>query len=489
MSGTRRCQLGGICSKQDSKQQCKAEDKRVLGGGKSVSAVCSNKCTSESCPVENSVCDIKTTKCVCRKGFYAQGQTGHATLCVSRAAQERYMSSGMEVVGQCVDASKDKHLCSTYLSHPSFGCNAKYGWQNMASNCQASCGKYCAPKGKCKPIFKDKYCVPIKDGNCMDTTAIDYACPHHKVGAAVPDICDTPHDPRDDQCAATFTRWWAKCGSKLKGISSALRKEFNSFNTKCIASVCQRCVRNGGKCTAAEGGGRHRLLQQGAGSAKCLCKKGYDPRTLCAKTLAPPPPSPGSFTSTSSSACPVTDGGKCVHSRGYPSSDYNARDHCTIQVHGAGNLRALPGFDVESGSDYLTIDGHKYGGHNLKGGFSVKVTSSSKITWATDRSAQYHGWKVCIGPAPPAPPLGSCDPKTGPKTGVHVPRWGSAGDSIVCRWNGKSMWWSNGGKWASGKDGNWDEIDSQSYYDRLPKASQSQIASRCGKYDKCCECS
>ena len=110
------------------------------------------------------------------------------------------------------------------------------------------------------------------------------------------------------------------------------------------------------------------------------------------------------LTSTSSSACPVTDGGKCVHSRGYPSSNYKGHDHCTIQVHGAGNLRALPGFNVESGSDYLTIDGHKYGGHDSKSGFSVKVTSSSKITWATDGSVQYHGWKVCIGPAPPPPP-------------------------------------------------------------------------------------
>jgi hypothetical protein len=230
------------------------------------------------------------TKCFCRPGFFAQGEAHHSTLCVRKSEIVKAYMVATEVVGRCVDASKDKNFCPSSMSHPYYGCNAKYGYQNMASLCQASCGKYCA-QHSCKPAYASKYCVPIKDGNCQDTTAVDFACPHHEVGLAVPRTCDDVSTDLDDQCAAAFTQWWGKCGAKLR-LAPALHTEYQGFYTKCKSVACRKCARHGGKCKAGKG---HRRLE-GKGSRRrmqsevtCWCPRGYDSRTLCATKISDQP--------------------------------------------------------------------------------------------------------------------------------------------------------------------------------------------------------
>jgi hypothetical protein len=54
-------------------------------------------------------------------------------------------------------------------------------------------------------------------------------------------------------------------------------------------------------------------------------------------------------------------------------------------------------FETEGTSyDYLSIDGHKYGGRgSSQAPKSVPVHVGSKIFWQTDGSSNYKGWKVC----------------------------------------------------------------------------------------------
>jgi hypothetical protein len=310
---------------------CKSEDKRTTVQS------CDNKCTSATCPVPSSECQQvgANAKCFCRSGFYAQGEAHHATLCVRKSEIVKAYMVATEVVGRCVDASKDKHLCKTYVAHPSFGCNAKFGWQNMASNCRASCGKYC-DMHSCEPEYADMYCRIHKNGNCDDTTAIDFACSHHELGRSVPKTCDDASTDLDDQCATVFTNWWKLCQHAVPS-RTALARELQGFNDMCQAHIshkpytrppspppalggctykgasnynpratvddsscrftagshcptpqsvaCQMCARHGGKCKPGKG---HRRLKGKNGRRQlqsdvtCTCPKGYDSRTLCA---------------------------------------------------------------------------------------------------------------------------------------------------------------------------------------------------------------
>jgi hypothetical protein len=54
-------------------------------------------------------------------------------------------------------------------------------------------------------------------------------------------------------------------------------------------------------------------------------------------------------------------------------------------------------FETEGTSyDYLSIDGHKYGGRgSSQAPKSVPVHVGSKVTWRTDGGGNYKGWKVC----------------------------------------------------------------------------------------------
>ena len=301
--GCEWCQLGGTCAEKEGKQQsCPTKtDQRVLGGGKSVAQVCADKCTSQSCPVAHSVCEPQTTECHCRPGLYAHGEPGHATLCVSATdVRLRYMA-GTKVAGGCVDAKAHSAECTQDLAHPRYGCNSPGGWQHMASNCQASCGEYCVTH-TCKKVYREKYCVPAKD-DCQDTTAVDFACPHHKLGAVLPKSCDDLTTKRDDQCARTFIRWWGKCSGKglqlCPGLShqqcASRRKQYQNFAAKCTSSARQRCAANGGKWMF-----HRRRLQYGGSADMCQCpKKGFDLRTLCATLL--PTPTPHAFVVTGAS--------------------------------------------------------------------------------------------------------------------------------------------------------------------------------------------
>jgi hypothetical protein len=247
------CQLDGGCY-QSGQHKCKPVDlRKTSSSGSSIAQVqqiCANKCTSATCWLDHSHC-VMTTKpgapgiqaasqaeCRCDAGFVAQGEAGHATLCAPP-------ESGTRVVGRCVDAAQDPRECApAELSNVFHGCASARGYANMASVCRASCGKYCE-KQNChaKDMSVDYgsfYCLEAKKLDCKDTTAFDYACPHHSIGQAVPSSCDDSSTARDDQCASEYTRWWEQCGINGKihttlGITGQLEQQLTGFYQKCKA--------------------------------------------------------------------------------------------------------------------------------------------------------------------------------------------------------------------------------------------------------------
>ena len=92
-------------------------------------------------------------------------------------------------------------------------------------------------------------------------------------------------------------------------------------------------------------------------------------------------------------ACVSTDSGRCVHSRGWPSSVYHSNDKCTITVVGAGRVSAVGSFKTEEDVDKLHIDGRYYSGSQAPKNASVHAGST--ITWKADSSEEKTGWKVC----------------------------------------------------------------------------------------------
>ena len=146
-----------------------------------------------------------------------------------------------------------------------FGCGTISGYANMAAYCRASCGAYCAAHGckskSGKTDYATHYCVASgSTGSCFDTTAVDYACPHHSLGKHVPSTCNDARSANDDACARTFTGYWKRCRATLTShVSHALVAELAAFNRKCAGTssspgmcgafspwivivTCQRCI-------------------------------------------------------------------------------------------------------------------------------------------------------------------------------------------------------------------------------------------------------
>ena len=67
----------------------------------------------------------------------------------------------------------------------------------------------------------------------------------------------------------------------------------------------------------------------------------------------------------STGACVSTEGGRCVHSRGWPNSKYHALDNCTVSITGADRMSAVGLFEMEvwpseKGVDSVHIDRRQF---------------------------------------------------------------------------------------------------------------------------------
>ena len=73
------------------------------------------------------------------------------------------------------------------------------------------------------------------------------------------------------------------------------------------------------------------------------------------------------------------------------AGSYGNREQCTVLA-----LRPLivgtMQYEVESGSDYLTVNGAKYNYYGPKG---VKMAKGAALRWYSDSSYTKAGWKVC----------------------------------------------------------------------------------------------
>eukprot|EP01049_Picozoa_sp_SAG25_P005737 SAG25_NODE_401_length_8480_cov_3.553275_6_plen_968_part_00 len=259
------CQDDGSCFERGNITCTRVSLRSTKGLATKPAAICHNKCTNQSCPVKMSKCDGHDNNCKCNPGLRAEGEAGHATVCVDTGAKLH----DEEVVGECIDKG-GSHLCAAkVLSDPLFGCASSIGHDIMATYCRASCGSYCRGNpSKCRVSndvdYANKYCIAVSEQErCQDTANVDYACPHHTLGSLVPLSCDSTASSRDDQCPAVFIEWWTRCGAKGKAMSHlgltipSQTQSLASFFSKCrsaqacttstmqrrIASITEECCK------------------------------------------------------------------------------------------------------------------------------------------------------------------------------------------------------------------------------------------------------
>eukprot|EP01045_Picozoa_sp_COSAG04_P006650 COSAG04_NODE_331_length_16597_cov_7.054310_8_plen_996_part_00 len=98
--------------------------------------------------------------------------------------------------------------------------------------------------------------------------------------------------------------------------------------------------------------------------------------------------------SSDSSECPVTDHGRCVTSRNYPSS-YESGDDCTITVSGSGTVSSEGSFSFRY-SSALSIGGTEYTGTTGLSG--VAVDEETEISWTAEEydGSASTGFKLCV---------------------------------------------------------------------------------------------
>lgn len=139
-----------------------------------------------------------------------------------------------------------------------------------------------------------------------------------------------------------------------------------------------------------------------------------------------------------SSTGPCVVVGDCVQSSGYPTSNYNNHEACTITNVPAVAAQVVA-FDVEPGAaddnsygtepgtcwDFLTISGTNYCGTTGPDGV---IVSDGVMTWSSDHSITSSGWMICffrsppptLVPATPPPPMPPPPPPASPPPPVAV---------------------------------------------------------------------
>ena len=87
--------------------------------------------------------------------------------------------------------------------------------------------------------------------------------------------------------------------------------------------------------------------------------------------------------------CEIVDGGRCVSDG---EGSYGNRETCTVKA-----LRPLvlttEQYAVESGYDYLSVNGRAFGGNS--GPEGMKLDAGAQLVWRSDGSRAYDGFKVC----------------------------------------------------------------------------------------------
>jgi hypothetical protein len=99
---------------------------------------------------------------------------------------------------------------------------------------------------------------------------------------------------------------------------------------------------------------------------------------------------PGSVSISSGSGCSM-DGANCVKSANYPSN-YGNSQLCTVAINPAAKIDVVA-FNTERRYDDVIVNGVIYDGSGS--GLEGKVTS--ELSWSSDSSQTYSGWKLCFG--------------------------------------------------------------------------------------------
>jgi len=88
----------------------------------------------------------------------------------------------------------------------------------------------------------------------------------------------------------------------------------------------------------------------------------------------------------------------CIITPGFPNSAYGNDQTCTMHWYGNGQwYLAEEYFETESCCDHLNVNGHDYSGN--QGSITAdRPNLISDVTWRSDGSVTYLGWKLCARP-------------------------------------------------------------------------------------------
>ena len=82
----------------------------------------------------------------------------------------------------------------------------------------------------------------------------------------------------------------------------------------------------------------------------------------------------------------------CISSKNYPM-DYGILESCEFVALRNGTIFMNPSFEVQSGYDFLIVDGTSISNADA---FPISVRNGSRFSWNTDRSKGYKGWEMCF---------------------------------------------------------------------------------------------
>lgn len=89
--------------------------------------------------------------------------------------------------------------------------------------------------------------------------------------------------------------------------------------------------------------------------------------------------------------CLAVDLGRCIQSPYFPER-YVKNDACEISVLASYPVDVMA-FNTERNTDILTVNGQQFSGPTIP--TIPTPTAGSTITWVTDASNDYSGWKLC----------------------------------------------------------------------------------------------
>ena len=325
-----------------------------------------SRCTSPPLPVGYDIDERRLTtasfdvRARCALGFVGSAvvapcETGGMAYGISGCSEDEMCSRPSDMVGYVVVSETNLGLHDFRVR---VGCASMYHGNPEATVCGSPGADYslegCRPDVCKKPDTADGYDHAPETVGRADFDVAP-SCADTYQGTAVASTCDGHNHP--------YTL--AGC-ARCPRVAAYYRHWFSANEHKWSVYCC------------SEGEAGERLSEESYGT-------NYNP--------------PATVASDCFDGCPTTEGGRCVTSRNFgDGGPYDSSDGCSISASKSATL-STTAFNVETGSDILTIGEERYGtsSHSSSTGPQQKsVDSETEMIWDADWDDERSGWKLCV---------------------------------------------------------------------------------------------